>query len=134
MTFSFSPHLSGSLQNNLETNGYKITNNASAKLTMQYLLGTSPTAEINIGGNTSRQTISLLAEDNSGNIADGITITGGGAGNFARRVAVDNLPVVFANLSSTERGQLQTTAGMVIWNTTNQKLEVYTGFTWVALH
>ena len=101
---------------------------------MQYLLGSNPTAEINIGGNNDRQTISLLTEDNGGNMADGVTITGGGAGNFSRRVTIDNLPVVFANLSNTERGQLQTSAGMVIWNTSQQKLEVYTGFTWEALH
>jgi hypothetical protein len=43
-------------------------------------------------------------------------------------------PVVFANKTTTERNALTATAGMVIFNTTDSKLQVHNGSTWVDLH
>ena len=131
--FSFSPHFDGALQNNLDTNNYKITGDSSNPLTIEWLLSSSPMAQIELGGNTSRETISLLTEGSGGSVTDGVTITGGSIGS-ARRITVENLPFRFANMSSTDRGSFQAQPGMVIFNTTTQKLEVYTGFTWEALH
>ena len=51
-------------------------------------------------------------------------------------------PVVFPNLTTSERddlaapasGGISTSSGSVIYNKTNNKLQVYTGSSWVDLH
>lgn len=47
---------------------------------------------------------------------------------------IANSAVLFKSVTSTERGSLQLAAGLVIWNSTAGKLQVYTGSTWVDLH
>ena len=44
------------------------------------------------------------------------------------------MPVKFANMDTTTRDALTAEAGMVIFNTTDTKLQVYTGSAWVDLH
>jgi hypothetical protein len=40
----------------------------------------------------------------------------------------------FDNLSTTDRNALTASPGMVIWNTTTNKLQVYSGSAWIDLH
>ena len=42
--------------------------------------------------------------------------------------------VKFANMTTTVRDALTAEAGMVVFNTTDTKLQVYTGSTWADLH
>jgi hypothetical protein len=43
-------------------------------------------------------------------------------------------PLVHVNVTTTERNALTAAAGMVVFNTTDTKLQVYNGSTWVNLH
>ena len=46
-----------------------------------------------------------------------------------------NSPVIFPNFTTTERNAISNpVAGMVVFNTTDTKLQVYTGSGWVDLH
>ena len=42
--------------------------------------------------------------------------------------------VKFASMTTTQRNALTAAAGMVVFNTTDTKLQVYTGSTWADLH
>jgi len=42
--------------------------------------------------------------------------------------------VRFQNMTTTERNALTPAAGWVIWNTTDTKLQVYDGSSWINLH
>ena len=63
---------------------------------------------------------------NLGSSSGGIT-NGGGRATFG-------VPITFANKTSTQRDALTAAAGMVLFNTTTSKLQVYNGSSWVDLH
>lgn len=48
--------------------------------------------------------------------------------------ATFGVPAKFANMDTTTRNALTAEAGMVVFNTTDTKLQVYTGSAWVDLH
>ena len=48
--------------------------------------------------------------------------------------ATFGVPAQFANLTTTQRDALTAAAGMVVFNTTDTKLQVYTGASWADLH
>jgi len=79
------------------------------------------------------------------NSADNVGITTGGTErlNINNSTITSSRPfivsgttsyVTFPNLTSTERDALTPSAGMVVFNTTTTKLQVYAGGTWVDLH
>ena len=47
---------------------------------------------------------------------------------------IDTMPHVFVNLNTTERNALTATPGMIIFNTTDSKIQAYDGTTWNNLH
>jgi hypothetical protein len=53
---------------------------------------------------------------------------------ISTEVADFGTPVKFVNMDTTTRNALTAEAGMVIFNTTDTKLQVYTGSAWVDLH
>ena len=61
------------------------------------------------------------------------TETGSGITNGGGR-ATFGVPITFANKTTTERDALTAATGMVLFNTTTTKLQVYTGSSWVDLH
>jgi hypothetical protein len=60
---------------------------------------------------------------------DQITLTAG-----ANKTIIMQSPVVFPSYTEGDRNQLQAVAGMVVFNTSATKLQVYTGSSWDDLH
>jgi hypothetical protein len=60
---------------------------------------------------------------------DEITLTAG-----TNKTIIMQSPVVFPSYTEGDRGQLLAVAGMVIFNTSATKLQVYTGSAWADLH
>ena len=65
-------------------------------------------------------------EDDAANFVDKTVIS--------TEVADFGTAVKFASMTTTVRDALTATAGMVVFNTTDTKLQVYTGATWADLH
>lgn len=133
---------------------YFYTNDGSGIYTMDnnnFFLGDGSTGRPSItedAPSTSAVSYSFVSDKNTGLLwhsADNVSIVTGGTSRFTTSTTnnTSTLPlivsgsssyVLFPNLTSTERDALTPSAGMVIFNTTTTKLQVYAGGIWVDLH
>lgn len=105
---------------------------------MQIRGGTSQSTKINI----ALGSLELLAGSTSSTNAAKVDVGGSGgkitlkpltSGGLNAEIAL-NGPSVFYNVTTTQRNSLSASAGMVVFNTTDLKLQVYNGSAWVDLH
>jgi len=133
--FTFEPADLGTLSSDLDPAGYAIENTD----------GAVPVEIAYVAGTTTRSTIRLGGTNNSYEDRIDLMVNGASAGTYGlsvfadnqganRSVIVDELPVQFGQFTTTDRNALTAVAGMVVWNTTDQKLQVYTGFAWADMH
>lgn len=121
-----------------------IPGNASFRIIAQTTEAQSPTSrgtyvaiETTANG-TGTATRSVTFQGNTttfnGSGGDAIIKVGG-----TNRLRIDNTvdaraPIIFVNLTTTERDALSAQSGMVIFNTSTSKLQVFDGSNWVDLH
>ena len=133
--FTFEPADLSTLSADLDPAGYAIENTDGAvPMEISYVAGTTTRSTIRVGGtnNSYEDRIDLMVSGASAGTY-GISVFADNQGTN-RAVIVDELPVQFGQFTTTERNALTAVAGMVLWNTSNQKLEVYTGFAWESLN
>ena len=123
------------------------TSNPVNKLQVQgNIIAVANTVEVSNGGSANGQGMYSPAEnelafstastermriDGDGNVGIGTTTP-----NSAAKLDVSSTTggILFPRLTSTERDLLSPTAGLVIYNTTASRLQVYSGGQWVNLH
>ena len=133
--FTFEPANLGTLTSDLDPAGYAIENTDGATpINIAYVAGTATRSSIRLGGtnNSYEDRIDLLVSGASAGTY-GLNIVGDNQG-ANRAVIVDELPVRFGQFTTTQRDALTAVAGMVVWNLTTGKLEVYNGFAWESMH
>jgi hypothetical protein len=133
--FTFEPADLTTLSADLDPAGYGIENTDGAvPVEISYVAGSTTRSTIRIGGtnNSYEDRIDLLVSGASAGTY-GLSIFADNQG-ANKALIVDELPVRFGQFSTTQRDALTAVAGMVVWNLTTQKLEVYNGFAWAAMH
>jgi len=138
-----------SIDSDLALNGNSITNNtnyATFESAIGYEFGrtgVSHLLQITLSNDPGIDAVYIDAESNidlvlrsitSGSTNSVITLNNTGAISLFGSVVSMSAPVRFQNMTTTERNALTPAAGWVIWNTTDTKLQVYDGSSWINLH